>query len=357
MDTQSPPLIYGKIASCLAEIEAVGKTHRNPQQGYNFRSLDDFYDAAQPVLAKHRVFLAPTILSHVREERTTKSGGVMMTTLTHVRFKFFAEDGSYIEADQLGEGADSGDKSANKAASQALKYVLQQVFCVRVTGENYDAEQESPQYTAPAKSAAPAKSTTNGGSKQYELKPAEPIKPTEKTRTWMLGQLSQFGDRLHEYSQAKFACSPDGWPLEKVPTSKAALGELVRDIETFLGEKPQPETSPIGDKRKTEDHWIDKNVVGEKTSPIGDKFWDAVIVIPRAGTKRDDYMKAPDTIKSLYDQMKAGDAKARTRLWGIANEWEPGPRVVDGTEYPPSAAEMECRRQLDLFKAWHEAKQ
>ena len=139
----------------MGEIACVGKNGRNKEQGYSFRSIDDFYDAVQPAMVKHKVFITPTILVHERETRTTKSGSTLMTTLTKVRFKLWTEDGSFVEADALGEGADSGDKSANKSAACAIKYLFMQVFAVRVHGENYDTENETHNYTAPPRALPP----------------------------------------------------------------------------------------------------------------------------------------------------------------------------------------------------------
>ena len=156
MDTK--PLIYERISKCISEVEAVGKNGKNQSQGYSFRSIDDFYDAMQPVLSRNRVFVAPTILEHTREQRTTAKGGFVMTTLTKVRFKIFTEDGSFIEADALGEGADSGDKSANKAAAGAMKYLFMNVFAVRVNGESHDSERESHDYM-PTRTISPPESS------------------------------------------------------------------------------------------------------------------------------------------------------------------------------------------------------
>lgn len=174
------PLIYERIAAVIADVKAVGKDHKNQQQNYSFRSIDDFYDACQPALAKHKVFIAPTILEHSREERTTKSGSFMMTTLAKVRFRFFTEDGSSVEADALGEGADSGDKSANKAAAGALKYVLAQVFMIRVEGEQHDSERETPEYAPKGKPAAPAAKNPPAPKPEEKPKPAAGSKPADK---------------------------------------------------------------------------------------------------------------------------------------------------------------------------------
>ena len=180
MDTK--PLIYERISKCISEVEAVGKNGKNQSQGYSFRSIDDFYDAMQPVLSRNRVFVAPTILEHTREQRTTAKGGFVMTTLTKVRYKIFTEDGSFIEADALGEGADSGDKSANKAAAGAMKYLFMNVFAVRVNGESHDSERESHDYM-PTRTISPPESS--------DVEEPQTPTPTVPTPTRTRGELLQ----------------------------------------------------------------------------------------------------------------------------------------------------------------------
>ena len=356
------PLIYSRIAACIGEIEAVGKDHKNQQQGYSFRAIDDFFDKLQPVLSKYRVFVTPTILSHTREERTTKSGGILMTTLTHVRFRVFTEDGSYIEADALGEGSDSGDKSANKSASQALKYLFMQVFCVRVSSEQNDTERESPAYNAKTpqtnqraytmqpertyQKPAPQANVERPGPSWGGLPPpAErpaatpaavlPAKATEKTREWAWNQLAaQFPaqtvwDYFVKQGWVPFDGTYDLWPLDHVPTSKQALAALADEIRKTL---PAEEKSTVVDS-------------DEMPPEIG----SVVISVPRKGQKRADYMASPDTILSLWK----GSQEDRKRLFGLKDHYNPEPWIGnDGKKRPPSQADLDCRTGLDLFSEW-----
>lgn len=147
-------LIYKKIPAIMNELGAVEKGRKNQSQGYYFRGIDDFYSALQPLLSKHGVFCAPTVLRELREEKQTKSGANMTYTVLTVEFAFYAEDGSSFKAATVGEASDSGDKSANKAMSAALKYLFMQVFCVPSEEDN-DTENHSPEF-APRGSAPSA---------------------------------------------------------------------------------------------------------------------------------------------------------------------------------------------------------
>ncbi len=130
MTAQNSPLIFGKMADILSKIEAIGKDQNNSQQNFKYRGIDDVYNAINPILAEHRVFMTSHIIEKTRDERQTKSGGVLAFTCLRMQYTFWAEDGSNVSTEVEGEGMDSGDKSSNKAMSVAHKYALLQAFCI-----------------------------------------------------------------------------------------------------------------------------------------------------------------------------------------------------------------------------------
>ena len=136
--------IYESITKIMEEVPAIGKDKINKQQGFKFRGIDDVMNALQPLLAKNKVFIVPEILEQIREERTTSKGGNLIYSICKIKYKFYAEDGSNIEAITIGEGMDSGDKATNKAMAIAMKYALFQVFCIP-TEERKDPDGESPE--------------------------------------------------------------------------------------------------------------------------------------------------------------------------------------------------------------------
>lgn len=131
--------IFQKIPLIMSEVGAIEKGRKNQSQGYAFRGIDDVYSAFQGLLSKHGVFFTPEVLTSHREERQGKSGGNLIYTVLTVKYTFFADDGSSFSAVTVGEAMDSGDKSANKAMSAALKYVMLQTFCIP-TEEDNDTE-------------------------------------------------------------------------------------------------------------------------------------------------------------------------------------------------------------------------
>lgn len=136
--------IYQSITKIMEEVPSIGKTQRNKTQGFMYRGIDDVMNALQPLLAKNKVFIVPEILEQTREERTTSKGGNLIYSICKIKYKFYAEDGSSVEAITIGEGMDSGDKATNKAMAIAMKYALFQVFCIP-TDEMKDSDSETPE--------------------------------------------------------------------------------------------------------------------------------------------------------------------------------------------------------------------
>lgn len=134
--------IYEAISRCMEEIGAVGKDAVNKQQGFKYRGIDAVMNAINPALTKNHVFIVPEVLDQSREERTTKSGGALIYSVCRIKYTFYAEDGSCIEAVTVGEGMDSGDKATNKAMAIAFKYACFQVFCIP-TEEMKDPDEET----------------------------------------------------------------------------------------------------------------------------------------------------------------------------------------------------------------------
>ena len=133
--------IYESIHAVMEEVGAIGKQKRNAQQGFLYRGIDDVMNALNPALINHRLFIVPEVMEHRREERQTVKGGNLIYSVCRVKYTFYAEDGSHVEAVVVGEGMDSGDKASNKALSAAFKYACFQVFCIP-TEEMLDPDAE-----------------------------------------------------------------------------------------------------------------------------------------------------------------------------------------------------------------------
>lgn len=157
--------IHEQIPKIMTDIGAIGKGKKNTAQGYSFRGIDDVYLAVHSVLAKHGVFTVPEVMHMEREERKTKSGGVLIYTILTVKYTFYASDGTSFESVMVGEAMDSGDKSCNKAMSAAQKYAFLQIFAIP-TEEPKDTENDSPQ---PQPKAEPKKDKTFKESVTFDM--------------------------------------------------------------------------------------------------------------------------------------------------------------------------------------------
>lgn len=151
--------IYKAINSIMSEIGHIAKERKNQQQGFFFRGVDQVLNTLSPLLAKHGVTIIPEVVDQKREERLTKSGTGMVTSLLTIRFHFVAVDGSEVVAVVVGEGMDTADKATNKALSVGFKYACFQVFCIP-TEEVDDPDASTPEVSQPAIFAAVQRTNT-----------------------------------------------------------------------------------------------------------------------------------------------------------------------------------------------------
>jgi ERF superfamily protein len=130
MEEKKVPLIYGKMAAVMGKINAIGKDQTNTQQKYNFRGIDDVYNAMHPLFKEQGIFMTTEISNSRREERASKSGGLNIWTIMDVKITYWAEDGSSVVSTTQGEAMDSADKGSNKAMAVAHKYSIIQTFAI-----------------------------------------------------------------------------------------------------------------------------------------------------------------------------------------------------------------------------------
>jgi len=133
-----------RVQAALAK-QGITKDRRNQQQGYNFRGIDDVYNALSPLLAENGLCILPRILSRQCEERQTAKGGTLFYVTVEAEFDFVSsEDGSKHTVRTFGEAMDSGDKATNKAMSAAYKYAAFQAFAIPTEGD-HDADAQTHQ--------------------------------------------------------------------------------------------------------------------------------------------------------------------------------------------------------------------
>lgn len=124
------------VASAIGET-GIAKGRRNQQQGYQFRGIDEMYNALSPLLSAQSLIILPRMVQRKQEERTTKSGGAIFYVTVTGEFDFTScIDGSVRTVRMYGEAMDSADKATNKAMSAAYKYAVMQTFAIPTEGDN-----------------------------------------------------------------------------------------------------------------------------------------------------------------------------------------------------------------------------
>lgn len=207
------PAVYSAIAAVMADIakEGISKDRRNQQQGYNFRGIDEVYNALSPILARHKLCILPRMIARDVTERQTQKGNALFYVTVEAEFDFVsADDGSRHTIRTFGEAMDSADKATNKAMSAAYKYAAMQTFCIPTEGDN-DAD-----------------STTHQLGRQPSLE--------EKALNLLRGAAGDRGLLKEAWEKNK-----DGW---KKMLPREAYARLIAEVTKLLEALPKDEPPP-----------------------------------------------------------------------------------------------------------------
>jgi len=147
--------IFTAIPKVMEEMDAVGKNQSGDGLKYKFRGIDDLYNALQKIMAKNKVFCVPHILNRERVPVENKYGTKGNHFFYQFKYRFFAEDGSFVDSFTDGEGIDWSDKGSNKVASISQKYALLQTFMVPTADMSNDPDNVAPEAFAPRRMAPP----------------------------------------------------------------------------------------------------------------------------------------------------------------------------------------------------------
>jgi hypothetical protein len=136
--------IYPAMSAVMTDVQKISKD-RKVTEGparFSFRGVDDVVNVVGPILRAHKVIVVPHEVVSVEHERYTTAKGSLMDGVTiTIRWRFYAEDGSFIEASSAGQSADSGDKAVPKAHSVAYRTVLLQALCIPTDEPDSDSSQ------------------------------------------------------------------------------------------------------------------------------------------------------------------------------------------------------------------------
>lgn len=206
--------IYTLIPKLRAAVGAVGKDSRNAALKYNFRSVDDIFNAVAPHLTELGITtevrtesLQATSETQVIENSQGKTARSVYHVCCIVKVRLIAEDGSAVEWSVPAEGVDyNGDKAAAKALSMGVKYAYSHGLLIPFENvPDSDRDEPAAQPETPARPPVPAGQSVN------------PTLPGSI-------QQHQIDDILHLVQRA-------GWPKERLrdvlaKKGFARLGEL-----------------------------------------------------------------------------------------------------------------------------------
>lgn len=152
-DAQDTPIhanIYQAMNAVMAEVYFVQKK-KSAGLTYTFAGETTILDMVRDSMVKHGIVMYPAGVRDLRLETYTTTKGNSMNRVVGIFSFIFAHapSGTTMQVETLGEGADSGDKSANKAMTGAKKYALLQSLLLRA-GDDPDEVPSSEQERRPA---------------------------------------------------------------------------------------------------------------------------------------------------------------------------------------------------------------
>jgi hypothetical protein len=122
--------IYPALISIKRNVGAIEKGRKYDAAGtkFNYRGTDDVIDVVFPLLNEFGVILVPKVLEVV----DATSGKTNPTPMVRVRceFRFYAEDGSFVECITVGQAQAASDKAATAAQSVATRIALCQTLTI-----------------------------------------------------------------------------------------------------------------------------------------------------------------------------------------------------------------------------------
>lgn len=179
--TTQVPAVFAAINAVTDELRKVGIGKNKRAQGtfsFAYRGIDDVYAALSPALVAHHLVIAPITIEK-EADLVLQKGHTTRIKVTYAVVS--TEDGSRIEVQSLGEGADTSDKGTGKAMSYAYKNLVFQLFCTPVAGqEDTDAETIETTVSVSEDLLLAAEDAANEGIEAYKAFWSQTSKPSRE---------------------------------------------------------------------------------------------------------------------------------------------------------------------------------
>lgn len=140
----------------MAAVPYVQKQH-GQGLGYTFAGEAAFIDKLHPAMVAAGLTIAPEKMELVHQEvYTTAKGSKMNRVVVLATYRLtHAGSGESEPIQTFGEGADSGDKSVNKAMTGAYKYALRQAFLIETGNDPDETPSEQQQRATRGRTTTP----------------------------------------------------------------------------------------------------------------------------------------------------------------------------------------------------------
>jgi hypothetical protein len=195
------PTIYEVMSKVMADVQAVGKSSRNQEQGYNFRGVDAVVNAVGPKFREYGVVPVPMLDTASYRDVLTNRGKPSRECTVTVTYRFYGPAGDHVDAIVPGESMDFGDKGAAKAMSVAYRIALLQLLCIPT--DEPDADSHTYERASGGEWEA-AKPPTEAQTAAYDVLLAELVAVTERPGIGAVGKKCKAALTAGDITQAQY---------------------------------------------------------------------------------------------------------------------------------------------------------
>jgi hypothetical protein len=137
--SDQPLSVHAAIAVVMSRMPAIPKGDVAPGNmgGYRFRGIESVTATLQPILGSVGLVIIPQAQSIVIDPAPGQKEA-WQDVLVKFDWLLVGPDGSSLTASTYGIGRDHTDKGANKAQTQAYKYLLMHLFCISDSAADSD---------------------------------------------------------------------------------------------------------------------------------------------------------------------------------------------------------------------------
>ena len=160
------PKLVAKLHNVFTAVERIPKRGFNERQGYWYLKESDLKEEVAKLLGENGIMPLPLVSGHHSERLSDKQH---ITTIDLVYRFVDIETGHSIDLPVFGTGADTGDKAAPKALTQAIKMALSATFLVPTGDDPEDDGSDTP----PAGDSKQGKPTAKQAKQDRDDSPAD----------------------------------------------------------------------------------------------------------------------------------------------------------------------------------------